>query len=72
MSLGHERPEHANSRTSGEHAHEAEEGAASVAAAEALEDWIGELAAALAIDPTGIDPNEFEWCGTTEQEDPLG
>src|SRR2546430_6535121 len=55
MRLGHKRPEHSDSGTSGEHAHEPEEGAASVAVADSLDTWIGELAAALRIDPTGID-----------------
>jgi hypothetical protein len=53
MRLGDKRPEHSNSGTSGDH--EREEGAASAAVADSLDAWIGELAAALALDPTGID-----------------
>jgi hypothetical protein len=50
MRLRHKRPEH----TAGEHTEEAENGAA-----DALDTWITELAAALAVDATTIDHNQI-------------
>lgn len=54
MSLGHKRPKHANSGMSGD-ADEPEEGDGSVAMADSLNSWVGELAAAYGLDPTAID-----------------